>query len=257
MSSEKTKRVLGIVSKVFTWIVVAITVFMVIFTVFSTLTFDRNDRILFGTRFYIVLTDSMSLSDKNADDKVHFDAGDLVLIKTVKDATALKEGEIIAFISQNQVSFGETVTHKIREVRYRTDGTVIGYVTYGTNTGTNDEVLVTPEYVLGVYAGKIPKVGHFFQFLKTTPGYIVCILVPFLILILWQGVSTVRIYLQYKKEQTAAIDAERAQIEAERRHNEEMLQELMALKAQLEQKDSSQKSEQASDSGSEVKPDDN
>ena len=234
MSKETVKKALGIVSKVLTWIVIAITVFMMIFTVFSTLTFDRNDRNLFGIRFYIVLSDSMSPSENNKNDKVHFNAGDIVLIKNVKDATALQPGDVIAFISQNSDSFGQTITHMIREVRTSDNGKV-EYVTYGTNTGTDDEALVEPEYVLGRYAGKLPGVGHFFSFLKTTPGYIVCILVPFLLLILWQGVNTVKLFKQYKREQMADMQAEKDKIEAERAENQRMMQELLALKAQLVQ----------------------
>lgn len=233
MSNTTVKKALGIVSKVFTWIIIAVTVFMMIFTIFSTLTFDRNDRNLFGIRFYIVLTDSMSPSENNKDDDVHFNAGDIVLIQNVDDATALQAGDVIAFVSQNSVSFGETVTHMIREVKTNTKGQVLGYVTYGTNTGTNDEALVEPEYVLGTYAGKLPGVGHFFTFLKTTPGYIVCILVPFLLLILWQGINTVRLFKQYKREQMAEMEAERAAIAEEREQSAEMMRELQALREQL------------------------
>lgn len=236
MSNETAKKALGIASKVLSWIVIAVTVFMMIFTIFSTLTFGRNDRNLFGIRFYIVLTDSMSPSENNKDDDVHFNAGDIVLIKNVKDATALEPGDVIAFISQNSVSFGETVTHMIRERRETTDGKFLGYVTYGTNTGTDDEALVEPEYVLGTYTGKLPAVGHFFSFLKTTPGYIICILVPFLILILWQGVNTVRLFKQYKGEQMADMQAEREQIAMEREESARMMRELQALKEQLAQR---------------------
>ena len=233
MSNTTVKKVLGMISKIFTWIIIAITVFMMIFTIFSTLTFDRNDRDLFGIRFYIVLTDSMSPSENNKDDDVHFNAGDIVLIQNVNDATALQPGDVIAFVSQNSVSFGETVTHMIREVKTNSKGQVLGYVTYGTNTGTDDEALVEPEYVLGTYAGKLPGVGHFFTFLKTTPGYIVCILVPFLLLILWQGVNTVRLFKQYKREQMADMEAERAAIAQEREQSAEMMRELQALREQL------------------------
>lgn len=235
MSTATAKKALSIATKVLVWIIVAITVAMMAFTIFSTLTFDRNDRNLFGIRFYVVLTDSMSPSENNKDDKIHFNAGDIVMIKNVKDATALEPGQVIAFVSQNSVSFGETVTHMIREVKTTSDGKLLGYVTYGTNTGTNDEALVEPEYVLGTYAGKLPKVGYFFDFLKTTPGYIVCILVPFLLLILWQGVNTIRIFKQYKREQVADLEEERAQIAREREESAQMLRELQALKEQLAQ----------------------
>lgn len=242
MSKVTAKKVLGILSKIFTWVIIAVTVGMMIFTIFSVMTFDRNDRSLFGIRFYIVQTDSMSPSENNKDLDVHFDAGDIVLIKTVDDPTALQPGDVIAFISQNSVSMGETVTHMIREVRKTTDGRVIGYVTYGTNTGTDDEAIVEPAYVLGVYSGKLPKLGYFFQFLQSTPGYIVCILVPFLILILYQGVNTVRLFKRYKKEQMQDMENERAQIAEERKQNAEtaaaaaeMMRELQALREQLAQ----------------------
>ena len=232
MSNEKVKKILGITSKVISWVIIALTAFMMIFTVFSTLTFDRNDRNLFGIRFYVVLTDSMSPSEKNKDDAVHFNAGDIVLIRNVDAKEELKEGDVIAFISQNDDSVGETITHKIHSVRREGDK-LLGYVTYGTNTGTLDKALVEPEYVLGAYTGKLPGVGNFFSFLKTTPGYIICILIPFILLILWYGAGTVRLFRQYKKEQMADMEAERAQLAKEREQSAEMMRELIALREQL------------------------
>ena len=227
------KRVWSIVSKVLTGIVVAITVGMMIFTIVSSIFFDENEKNLFGIRFYIVLSDSMSPSELNKDFPIHFNAGDLVLSKIVDNPYALQPGQVISFVSQNEESFGETFTHAIREVRKTKEGKVIGYVTYGTNTDTNDIAIVQPEYVLGTYWGHLPAIGHFFNFLKTTPGYIVCILVPFLLLILYQGVSTVQLFRRYRKEQMADMEEERAQIAEERKQSAEMMQELLALREQL------------------------
>ena len=233
MSKGIAKKILGILSKILSWILIAVTVFMMVFTIFSVLTFDRNDRNLFGIRFYIVLSDSMSPSENNKDDKIHFNAGDIVLIKNVKNAKELQAGDVIAFISQNSDNYGETVTHMIRERRLNEDGRLLGYVTYGTNTGANDEALVEPDFVLGTYAGKLPAVGRFFQFIKTPPGYIICILIPFLLLILWQGINTVRLFKRYKKEQMADMQAERDQIAKEREESAAMLRELQALREQI------------------------
>ncbi|MBR2343222.1 MAG: signal peptidase I [Clostridia bacterium] len=230
---ENTNKALDVIKKILSCILIVFTVCMMVFTLFSTLTFDKNERELFGIRFYVVLSDSMSKSDKNKDDKVHFNAGDIVIIKSVDDPTTLEAGEIIAFVSQNKDSIGKTVTHRIREVKRNSRGELLGYVTYGTNTDTNDEATVEPAYVLGTYAGKIPLVGHFFNFLKTTPGYIVCILVPFLLLIIWQGVNTVKLFRQYKQEQVADIEAERRELAKQREESEKMLRELQALKEQL------------------------
>jgi signal peptidase I len=233
MQSNKMKNILNVITKVLTGIVVAFAVFMMIFTIVSVTTVDKNDRSIFGIKFYIVQTDSMSLSENNKDMDVHFNAGDIILIKNVKNYSELKAGDIIAFLSTNSVSYGETVTHMIREVKRDENGRLLGYVTYGTNTGTDDEALVEPEYVLGTYAGKLPGVGNFFAYVKSTQGYIICILIPFLLLILYNGVNVIRLFRKYKKEQTAIMEAERAQIAEERKQNEEMLRELQALKEQL------------------------
>ncbi len=231
--NDKVKKILNVSLKAVTWLVVAFTVFMMIFTIVTVSTVDKNERSIFGIRFYIVKTDSMSKSENNADLDVHFNAGDIIIIKNAENPRALAEGDIIAFMSTNSDSYGETITHMIREVKKSSDDKVIGYVTFGTNTGTNDEALVEPEYVLGKYAGKLPGVGNFFAFVKSTPGYIVCILVPFLLLILYNGVNVIRLFRRYKKEQTAIMEAEKAEIKAERAQNEEILRELQALKEQL------------------------
>ena len=234
--NDKTKKIVNISLKVVTWLLIAFTVFMMIFTIVTVTTVDRNDRSIFGVKFYIVQTDSMSKSENNKDMDIHFNAGDIVLIKDLSDneKAELKAGDVIAFLSTNSVNYGETVTHMIREVKYNDEGKIVGFVTYGTNTGTNDEKVVEPEYILGKYTGKLPGVGNFFAFVKSTPGYIVCILVPFLLLILYNGVNVIRLFRQYKKEQTAVMEAERAEIAEERKKNEDMLRELQALKEQLE-----------------------
>ena len=227
------KKITTIVFKSVAWLLVAFTVFIMMFTVITVTTVDKNDRDIFGLKFYIVQTGSMSKSELNADMKVHFNAGDIVMIKNVKDPSKLEAGDIIAFISTNENSYGETITHMIREVKRTTDGKLLGYVTFGTNSGVNDEALVEPSYVLGAYTGKLPEVGNFFAFVKSTPGYVLCILVPFLLLIVYNGVNVIRLFRKYKREQNAVIEAERAEIAAERKQNEEMLRELQALKEQL------------------------
>ena len=215
---DNTKKILNIALKVVTWLLVAITVFMMIFTIVTVTTVDKNERSIFGSRFYIVRTDSMSLSENNADLDVHFNAGDIVIIKNLDEESKrqLKAGDIIAFMSTNSVSYGETVTHMIREVKTNSEGKVLGYVTYGTNTGVDDEALVEPSFVMGIYSGKLPGVGNFFAFVKSTPGYIICILVPFLLLILYNGVNVIRLFRKYKREQMEAMQAERDKIEEER-----------------------------------------
>ena len=217
------KKALNVIKNIFVWLMVILAVCMMIFTVVSVNTFDRSDRSLFGYKAFIVLSDSMSKTD--------FSAGDLVLIKEVEPST-LKEGDIISYTSRNTANYGETVTHKIRSLTTDANGEP-GFITYGTTTDTDDETVVTYPYILGKYKSHIPKVGKFFQFLKTTPGYIVCILIPFLLLILIQGLSCIKLFRRYRQEQLAELRAEREKIEAERAEGLKMMAELQALRAQL------------------------
>lgn len=232
------QKALHIIKNIFVWLVVALAVCMMIFTVVSVNTFDRADRSLFGYKAFIVLSDSMSKTD--------FDAGDLVLVKEV-DPSTLKKGDIISYQSTDTENYGEIVTHKIRELTRDAEGNP-GFITYGTTTDTNDENIVTYSFVLGKYQTKLPGVGKFFQFLKTTPGYIVCIFLPFLILILIQGINSIRLFRRYKKEQLAEMEAERAKqqtemaaererLEAERAESQKMMAELLKLKQELSGKD--------------------
>ena len=187
--------------------------------------FDRADRNLFGYKAFIVLSDSTSKTD--------FNAGDLVLVKEV-DPSTLKEGDIIAYTSQNTSNYGETVTHKIRKLTTDANGEP-GFVTYGTTTDTDDETVVTYPYVLGKYSSHIPKVGTFFQLLKSTPGYIVCILIPFLLLILLEGIRCIRLFRKYKAEQQAELQAERDKDCRRSCRNTAHDGELLQMKAQMAQ----------------------
>ena len=219
------KKVINIIKNLFIWIVVIAAVAMMLFTIVSVNTFNRNDRHLFGYRAYIVLSDSMRKTD--------FDAGDLVLVKEV-DPSTLKEGDIISYISQNTENYGEVVTHKIRSLTTDANGDR-GFITYGTTTDTNDETIVTYPFVLGKYQTHLPKVGTFFQFLKTPQGYFTCIFIPFMLLIVYQGINVIRLFKRYKKEQMEEMQAERDKIDAERLENQKMMEELLALKKQLAQ----------------------
>ena len=220
------KKAISATKTILLWLTVLSAVAMMIFTVVSVTTFNRNDRSLFGYKVYIVNSDSMAATD--------FKAGDLIFVKEIDPAT-LQEGDIISFMSQNTQSFGETLTHKIRTVTVDAEGKT-GFVTYGTTTDTNDETIVTYPYVLGKYEKHIPGLGRFFHFLKTPPGYFVCIFTPFMLIIVCEGVKFFSLFRRYRKEQMEQLQQEREQLEAERSENAKMLAELQALKASLEAK---------------------
>lgn len=245
------KKTLNIIKKAIVTIFFVFTICMTAFTVVSVMSFNRTDRDILGYRAFIVLSDSMAATD--------FSAGDLVISKRV-DPTTLQEGDIISFISTNEESYGSTMTHKIRSKVVNANGDP-GFITYGTTTNTNDSMIVTYPYIVGKYVFSIAKVGLFFQFLKTTQGYIFCILVPFLVLILYNTIETFSLIKQYRKEQEEEIEKEKqaakeqqekelAALAKQREENERQMEELMRMQRELNeslarQKENEKKSEKA------------
>ncbi len=242
------QKIMNIVRAVFTWALVILSIGIMIFTIVST-NFGKTGRDILGYQGFIVLTDSMSQVKDDPGHKGYFNAGDLVIVKKV-DPKTLDRGDIIAFISQNSESdfgapFGSTVTHMIRDITRTPDGE-LAFVTYGTTTNEDDDTLVPASFVLGAYQFRVPYAGTFLNFLKTTPGYIVCIFLPFLALILSQGINSIQLFRKYKAEQLAEVEAKRAEelavlaaererLEAERAESQRMLEELRAMQQQMQQ----------------------
>ena len=217
------KKAWNIISSIVIGLFAVAAVGIMIFTLVSVSTFDRSDRRILGYQAYVVLSDSMSKTD--------FQAGDLILVKETNPAT-LKEGDIIAFVSRDLSNFGEIVTHKIRSVTTTSEGQP-GFITYGTTTGVDDKQVVVYSDIQGKYTGRLPKIGTFFGFLKTVPGYISFILIPFLVLLIYQGIGCVRQFRVYREEQMQEMKTERERLESERAMSLKMIEELKALKEEL------------------------
>lgn len=223
--TAKAKKVFSIISKILTVLIVAFTVLVMAFTIISVTTVDRADRSIFGYRAYIVMSDSMSDT---------FQAGDIIFSKIVEHNDGnLQPGTIITFDSEDY--YGQTVTHMIRE--QTTYNGVPAYITYGTTTGSDDQTPVYASSVTGIYSFRLPKLGYFFNFLKTPAGYVCVILLPFLIVIAIIAVHFVRLVRAYKKEKDkealAAQEAVLAAAEADRQEAARLREEMEELKARM------------------------
>lgn len=224
-------KVLNILKKVMSGLAFVVALFAVAFTIFTVVSVNNNKSI-FGLKFYVVLSDSMSATD--------FSAGDMIIVKEV-DVNTLKEGDIITFISMDEKSRNEVITHKIREVVKTESGELLGFRTYGTTTNTDDEALAEPMYVIGQYQDNIPKLGYFVQFMKTPIAYILFVAVPFAIIIGSEVYKCIKIINENKKEKLRVETEERNKLlEEERLKNEQMQREIEELKRMLasEKKDS-------------------
>ncbi len=208
MKNTNSKKVFNRTINVFAWILFILALFLAMTTIFASFSDDKNGKEIFGVKMLIVKSDSMSRPENNQNETVFFNAGDLILIKEPQDKYSLSAGEIITFISTNPDSVGQTVTHKIREAKYTQNGELIGYVTYGVFTGVNDTAIVQPDNVLGIYAGKIPLIGHVFAFLKTPQGYFLSILIPIIFLIIYFSIKVGKYFGNRESSATSDLNQE-------------------------------------------------
>lgn len=212
--TSKAKKALKITGNVLTVAVAILVVIMTVLTVFS-MVFNRDGTAsVFGVQAYVVQSDSMT---------PEFAAGDVIFSEEV-NPEELVAGDIITFISRDSASYGQTITHCIREVT--TYNGELAFITYGIATGVDDGTPAAASDVLGRYAFRIAGLGSFFEFLKSVPGYIVCILLPFLVIIGLQVANIVSAVRAARTEKAAAAAAERSRVEA-------LEEEVARLRAQV------------------------
>ncbi len=114
---------------------------------------------------------------------------DAIIIKRVK-AESLKLGDIITFKNDELNVDGYTITHRIVGKQLSTTGELI-FRTKGDNNNVEDDGLVRPNDVYGKVILKIPKLGYIQQFVSKPSGFLICILVPTIILIVSDGLRIV------------------------------------------------------------------
>lgn len=212
--TSKTKKALKITGNVLTVVVAILVVIMTVLTVFS-MVFNRDGAAsVFGVRAYVVQSDSM---------RPEFAAGDVIFSENVSPEE-LEAGDIITFISRDSANYGRTITHCIREVT--TYNGELAFVTYGIATDADDGTPAVASDVLGRYSFRIAGLGSFFEFLRSVPGYIVCILLPFLVIIGLQIANIVSAVRAARAEKVAAATAERDRVKA-------LEEEVALLRAQV------------------------
>jgi len=160
----------------------------------------------------IVLTDSMYPGIKS---------GDLIIVRSI-DAEDVKEGDVISFFDPDGNGMS-VVTHRVVEVLHENGRTA--FRTKGDANNTEDESAVPAENLVGIYRSRIGGAGNAAMFLQSTPGLIVCIAVPLVLLVAFELVRS-RKYERARSEDTQALLAEleelRArQAEAEKKKEEE------------------------------------
>lgn len=167
----------------------------------------------------IVLTESMQGT---------INAGDLIIIKSAKPEE-IQKGDIITYFDPKS-SKNSTTTHTVIDIK-TIDGKLM-FETKGDANNTADKDPVPAEKLIGEYNGvRIPGMGRVAMFMQTTPGLLVCVVLPLLLLI---GYDMLRRRKFEKSKQT---------------DTEALLAELEALKAAAadKQQEDEEKSDVAAD----------
>lgn len=142
-------------------------------------------------------------------------AGDLVLIKSAEPED-VKEEDIISFFDPDSTGTA-VLTHRCVEVVNK-DGKLY-FRTKGDNNDSADPTLAPAESLVGKYITRIPFAGSIAMWLQTTPGLIVCVAVPIVLLVAYDLIMKKR-YDKTKKKDT-----------------DDLLKELEELRAMQAQKD--------------------
>ena len=216
MSQQKEKattlhKVLTIIGTVLCIILIPILIINCILIVKS-FTSDEVPSVA-GALPLIVLTDSMY---------PEIESGDLIICHT-EDPENIQVGDVIAFFDPAG-NGSSIVTHRVIEVTEQNGE--IAWRTKGDNNNTEDRLPVVASKLVAVYEGtRFAGFGNVALFMQTTPGLIICVVCPILLLVGYDMLRR-RLYEKSNKKDTDQLMSE--------------LEELRRLKAEKEQQEQNQ-----------------
>ncbi len=223
---KKSKKVLNTIINVI--LIVAI-VIAVICTYISFVTTSGNGvPSIFGLRLLSIQTNSMS-------DTINY--GDLI-IDTAVEAEDLRKDDIITYWT---VINGERVLNTHRIVNIYDGGGFLIFETKGDANTSADPLTVHEREIVGRYQMKIPGLGKVFDYLQTSTGFLIVVVIPVFLFFLYHLVQFFRVLfeyqniknrLQYEQERGKVEDAAEAATRAE----EQKEKERAALEAELREK---------------------
>lgn len=165
--------------------------------------------------------------------------GDLVFGQRVKDAEELRSGDIITYWT---VIGGERVlnTHRIHEV-YDGGGYLI-FSTKGDNNSAADALTVHESEVVAKYSFRVGGLGKVFDYLKTSTGFLIVVVVPVFLFFLFHLIQFFRVLFEYQNvKNRIKYEQERGRTEdlieeQQRKQEEEKAKQRAALEAELREK---------------------
>ncbi len=148
---------------------------------------DSSNNSLFGA--YVIVSESMIPT---------IDVNDAIVVKKISNSD-LKIGDIITFNSKDYAYNGMTVTHRIVGIQKTASGEKI-YRTKGDNNIFIDTALVDLNSIYGKVILIIPKIGYIKSFLTSIPGFLTIIVLPIIIVIVYEIYRIRKLLKRQKKE---------------------------------------------------------
>ena len=184
---KKAKKIFDVVINVLICLIFVISIFVIIANNSIKETGVPN---LFGYTMASVQSDSMTGT---------FEKGDIVIGKLADENTVIEKGDVVSFWdAKDGIKFVNT--HRVTEVYEYGDAKF--YDTKGDKEGLGvDPYTKSQEDIVAVYQGKIPALGGFIDFIKKPIGFILIIVLPFLIVIGWEVYRLVVLFIEHKKQQ--------------------------------------------------------
>lgn len=221
---KTVKKTLTIIASILLWAIILLAALFA----FTTLATRDNNKVanIAGYTPLSEKTDSMAPA---------FLAGDMIIIKTC-DTSKLAVGDIICFhtIIENQYALN---THRISEIS-DTNG-IRSFTTKGDNNEIADQHIISDGDIVGKYVVKLPKMGKVMEFLSSSIGFLIIIVLPMLLFFIYQLYHLITVILEMKKASAAeaAVAAASAQTDkaaVTQAQAEAALAEAQRLKAEAE-----------------------
>lgn len=182
---KAVKRVGTIVVSILLWVIILVAA-LYAFTTMATRD-EQNVSSLLGYTPMVVQSDSMAPT---------FEKGDLIFIHKC-DTSKLKEGDIITFhtIIDNEYALN---THRIQKIE--SNGEARTFTTIGDNNdGIADQHMISDGDIVGKYVGHIAKAGTLMDFLSSSTGFLIIIVLPMLLFFIYQVYNLIMISVRLKK----------------------------------------------------------
>ena len=192
---------------------------------------------ILGVRPFTVQSDSMYPA---------LQPGDLIIDTAVKDPATLKMGDIVTYWT---IIDGERVLNTHRITGIYDGGTYRIFETKGDRNTIADPLTVHESEIVGKFKFRIPGVGKVLDYLQTSTGFLIVIVLPVLLFFIFHLVQffrvlfeyqNVKMLIKYEQERGRTEDLIESQIKDEKEKEEmrraAMESERAAMEAELREK---------------------